>query len=290
LKEVKLFAIILAFYLATIPNVFADHYYVGGYFAVSKSTANKKVIFATNFPNTTPSVIPSYLQSVLSVAGWYSGNTPSAWLYQSDIELAKNGSVIFFPQAYYQGGTTPHFSPVLVGTVSSVMFYGEIVVQTGGNIFFKAFVYNTQSQWNSNTPTIYTYSYLTGDNGLLYGTETIPYTNLVCKYLQCGVESAQLISSSQWRVFQKDFAYYGGDLNWHYVPAKSVEGTSSYITWYISGSYLYYFRVGGLDFTGVTVEIPSSDNMKWKWNGTTIGNDFSLWTTSGTVSPYPTGA
>lgn len=192
MKEIKLFAIFLTFYLVNLPNAFA-HYYVGGYFSVSASTTSK-VIFATNFPNTNPGVIPSngYLMSVISAAGGQA-TTPTAWTHQSPVALLPDGSVHFVPQAWWR--TDIYFyMDVTVGTVNSVMFYCEIRVQPGGNVFFKAFVYNTQDQWNKNNPTIYTYSYNTGVSNLLYGKAMSPY-GILCKFLQCGVEAPVLINS-----------------------------------------------------------------------------------------------
>jgi len=103
--------------------------------------------------------------------------------------------------------------------------------------------------------------------------------------LQFGVESqSAIVNSVNWKVYQFDIAYYGSDGQWHYVPAKSIEGSASLITYNDTQPY----GVGGYDYTGVNAE-KSNDNVNWKYTGSTIGNDVSLWTGSGIVYPRPTG-
>lgn len=278
----NLSAIFLALFLVTIPYAFAQTDYVGGYLSTGKSSTSK-VIFATNFPNTDPSVIPTnnVLQSVISVAGGQN-NAPSGMIYQGSIELYHDGSVQYWPQ-WHLGDSWNNGGPWTVGTVNSICFYSEIIIG-GGQVTFKAFVYNTMYQYDHNTPTIYQWSLSVSDTQLLYGTEIWMFKNQY--FFQSGVECKPPgINSPNWTVYQFCWSYYDGS-SWRYTQAYSVEGSLAVITHYQGTTW----KVGGADFTGVNLLTPiTPDNMKWKYTGTSIGSGVKLWPTGGTVTPYPTG-
>lgn len=292
----KLFAVSLAmfFVFGALPtHAVTPQEYVGAYFTNQQATATKAFL-ENDFSGTNPSIIPStsWLGSVLSIAG-QSSSSPCPCLYQTGFQLYPNNTVQATSQFYGAQSNNPPLGCIYcawiknVGTVSAFDYDGEINYKSSCScIQSSAYVYSTLTQVENNSPNIYRFSGIyTGDvtNPFYYGitTNTSCYAEPMQRY-QAGLESPN-IGSGAWYVNQRVAEVYAS--GWLYQPANSDEGNLSYITCYNGQSYV----VGGAQMTGVNVNSANlgTDSPSWKYTGTTIGQDKSLWTGSGGTTPYP---
>ena len=278
------------FATTVVSPVVALNPYAGGNFTNSEASATKGY-FSTDFAGTTASSIPSghSLLTVLSVAG-ETTSSPCPCGYQSAYVLFPNGTVDYAPQYW---GTSGLVSLVdrHVGTVSSISFGGLIRYDSStSSMKFTGFVYNTHTQIDQNTPTIYNIlSANTGDTNFYYGTTTSQGVTL--KTFQFAVESQVNITSSMWNVDQGTLEVYTS--SWGYQPGSSLEGgssTSAYalVCGFLCLSYTVYYW-GGETFKGVNLATspPTADAPSWAYTGTSIGTGTSLWTGTGSYTPYP---
>ncbi|MBO8183539.1 MAG: hypothetical protein H0Z28_12260 [Archaeoglobus sp.] len=249
--------------------------YMAGYFSGS-ATTTYQVIFDVNFAGTDSSQIPSnkWLGAVLSVAGG-SGLTPSGWIYQNGVILYSDNDVNWAPQAWY-GSSRIYYQNVPIGDGNYVAFY-ERIDKEPGEIKYRAYVYRDPLQYDRDIPTIYSWDHPTNDNNFIVGTQY--HNGKWFKHLQFGVEGNSIISETQWKELNEHIAYYNG-YSWRYLPAYVTYGSVAYITWIGDNPY----KVGGQTYTGVNLDYSSSDRVKWKYTGSTIRNEVTLWSGNGYVS------
>jgi hypothetical protein len=280
---ISIYCLVLLFVVPSF--AYASQAYVGGYFTNGYTLPANKVIAAVSFPNTNSSVIQSnnFLSGVLSVAGGSSSNTPTGYVFQSLVALYNNGGVVWAPQVWALNNSGPLFiNQMNVGSNTYVGFYGRMDV-SGSNIVYKLYVYSDFSSIEHDAPLIYTCSSSSYTSStFLVGSPTV-YINGVpftMKYFQIGVESPTPIQQSSWRVLITKAGYYNG--GWTFLPAKSCLGSNSYIS-YNSSSILL---VGGSDYSGANIDTSNTynDSVMWKWSGSTISSDVSIWTGGGYVS------
>lgn len=267
--------------------------YVGGYFRSGKLTT-QKVIMGANFPVLFLDVIPqgAWIGPVLSVAG---GNPEtSGYVYQAPLWVVRNGSIEWWPQIWY-GAEMRWRNQLIIGGYNYIAYYVEILGINGGVADFKVFVYSTWTRYQYNLPIVYTMTaeINTRDTVFLVGNEDITIwiiwpvwsTTHRMNYFQFGVEASTHINGvDKWDIQNFHNAYYDAAIGqWRYLPGYSIRGSRAYIT-YIGNSV---FAVGGEDYTGVDKYLTSDDAVRWRYTGTTIGNDVVLWTSSGTITPRP---
>ena len=269
----------------------SDHYYIGGYFVHNDVITATRAIMAANIISLNPSNIPSgdTFQMVLSVAGGNDG-TPSGCVYQNPIEVLHDGTVIVVPQVW--NGSTLLFYRIANTNVSTdaIAWYVEIRVPGNGIASMWLYTYATWIEYEYNAPEKWHHDFsLTGTNcrndKLLVGVEK--HGDYYVKFLQFGIEASSHVGSSnnEWEVQTYSIAYYSSG-EWHYLPAKSVLSSTSVITYTKSGTPII---VGGLDYTGVNIDEDrsSADYVFWKYTGFTLPANSTLWSGSGTITPYP---
>ena len=283
----KFFVICVAiFFLVGIPlhaNATSNEF-VGGYFNNSAATATSAIL-ATSFTGTSLSSIPSgsWLASSVNIVGTVTyGSCPC--FYQTGYIIDNTGNVAVTAQYWGTSGSLYSSQINNVGTTSSQALYGEIrAFQSSTTIQSQAFVYNTVSQIQSNSPTVYGFSYVyTGDTQFYYGlSPTTCGVNL--QYYQVGTESPS-IGAGTWYVNQWSAEVYTG--SWQYQSAQSTEGNHDYYAC-TNGNTLH--DIGGLAMTGVNINSATSgvDSPDWEYTGSTIGNGVSLWSSSGGNTPLP---
>jgi len=277
--------------LSIIPIVHAEHYYIGGYFVHNGVITATRAIMAANIISLNPSNIPpgDTFQMVLSVAGGDNG-TPSGCVYQNSIEVLHNGTVIIVPQVW--NGTMLLFLKRVNTHVSTdaITWYVEIRVPGNGTASMWLYTYATWIEYEYNAPEIRHYDFsLVGtscrNDKLLVGIEK--HGNYYVKFMQFGIEASSYVGSSdnQWEVQTYSIAYYSGG-EWHYLPAKSVLSSTSAITYTKSGTLII---VGGLDYNGVNIDktFTHDDDVFWHYTGATLPSNTTLWSGSGSITPYP---
>ncbi|QQG48012.1 MAG: hypothetical protein HY247_04355 [archaeon] len=255
--------------------------YTAGYFTPSQSTATK-VFIGTDFSGTNPSVIPTWILSIASVAGTSSsGQCPCT--YQQSYNLYPTGQVSILVETFPWMQNPTRVEIANVGTTSSFALEGLVKYDSSiGKVKFVNFVYNTHTQFDNNAPTIYNpLSSATGDTNFYVGTTTV--NGKTVERFQFGVESPTNITSSSWHVDQNSLESYSGT-TWSYVAASSIEGNRDIITFLGSAAAV----VGGRAMLGVNLNtgLSSTDSPSWEYTGTSIGDGTSLWTGSGSPVPY----
>jgi len=278
----KHFLIALAIIAITssVPVVLsANQYYMGAYFDGTADTTNI-VIFNCNYQDTDPNDIPAggNLIGVLSVNGG-DDTTPGKYNYQNPFFLYQNGSVFFIPQ-YWKIDVMQNHTQCYAGDHDYIYFYGRTNFKTATNkIEYKAYIYPNEWSVDHDTPVIKTWSHSAPaeDDNFIVGDQE--YQNQHFYSCQVGVE-AKLFIGEAVKLRCSQFGYKDG-ANWKYMPARSRQGYTSFITY--NGTH--YGTVGGITYLGMNIDSSSTSNdiVTWEWNGTTLGNDVSLWSGSGNV-------
>lgn len=289
-----IFAMLLTFCMTISAANAALQPYVGGYFKGNK-LATGRVIMGANFPILFPDIIPSghYIGPVLSVAG--GRPAVSGYLYQSFLAAKRDGSITWNPQIWYGTHTTMEWGVSIgAGRYDYIAWYGEIYGISDGVANFKLFYYTTYTDWRNKSPVIKTATagINTYDTTFYVGNEVITFKgiNYRFNYFQFGVEAdIEIGQVDKWDIQTYENAYYDSATNqWKYLPGYSIEGSKSNVTyWYNATGWLYIIKVGGRDYTNVNKYLTSADVVRWRYTGTTIGNEVMLWSSSGVTTPYP---
>ncbi len=275
----------------TIAYADNDHYYIGGYFVHNDVITATRAIMAANIISLNPSDIPpgNTFQMVLSVAGGNDG-APSGCVYQNSIEVLHNGTVIVVPQVW--NGSTLLSYRITNTNVSTdaIAWYVEIRVPGNGIASMWLYTYATWIEYEYNAPEKCHQDFsLAGTNcrndKLLVGVEK--HGDYYVKFLQFGIEASSHVGSSnnEWEVQTYSIAYYSSG-EWHYLPAKSVLSSTSAITYTKSGALII---VGGLDYNSVNIDraFTYNDDVFWHYTGDTLPSNTTLWSGSGSMTPYP---
>ena len=293
-NEVRVFTVVAMVGLLVLSItliVHAEHYYIGGYFVHNGIVATTRVIMAANIESLNPSSIPpgNAFDMVLSVAGGRDG-APNGCVYQNSIEVFHNGTVDAVPQVWY--GSTMYFLKAVNTNVSTnaIAWYLEIQLPGNGTVVMHLYTYATWLEYEYNAPEKWEHSfYLLGipcrnNNELLVGVEK--HGDYYVKFLQFGIEATSIVGDidNQWEVQTYSIAYYSNG-KWYYLPAKSVLGSVAAIT-YIGSSV---YGVGTLNYNGVNIDraFTYNDDVFWHYTGVTLPSNTTLWSGSGSITPYP---
>ncbi len=173
-------AVILLVFIATslvVPQtVLANQAYLGGYFDGTPVQTNKAMV-SVDFMGTDASQIPSndWLGAVISAAG-ANGTTITGWIYQNGISLYRNNTVWWAPQSWYLGSKEWPCDLISVGSNSTVAFYLKIE-QTSTQTRYKIYIYPTDAAYDSDRPTVYTYTNTTTTSENLLVGKQLHYSN-----------------------------------------------------------------------------------------------------------------
>jgi len=278
MKGATVLLLLVAFLLVGVLPVHANPY-VGSYLSNSQSTSTSN-FFGTSFTSTSASVIPSgdWIASEMGNAGTATtGSCPC--FYQLGYIIDDTGNVAVTAQYWGPSGSLYSSQTNNVGSASSITLEGITEYVSGSGIQSKAFVYNTLTQYNNNSPNSYTFTaQSTGDTQFYYGTSTGCSSTLLG--YQVGVESPTTVSSSSWYVWQNTMEVY--TTSWIYQAGSSIEGNNSFFQC-ISGSA---HDIGGAQMSGVSAVYTAANTVEWQYSGTTEGNNVALWSGSGGSTPY----
>jgi hypothetical protein len=251
---------------------------LGGYLA--SSAVASRAHLAIGFSVANPSLFPTgaWLGGVVSAAGGTAGGgVPNEWIYQNGVQLKKDNSVAWAPQAYTQGDDW-YGAWRTVGNGAYVAFHVRMDVVGDTKVIYKCYVYPTIQSYMYDSPIIYvTQQPVSLISGFRVGKSLVD--GFYFKFFQFGVESNQEITSTPWRVTNKKPCYFANS-NWRYCPGYTVLGEVAYITY---GSD-WKMRVGGETYHGVSPTFVSTDFVEWGYTGTTVADDVQIWSGSGIVS------
>jgi len=269
------------------PNCYGGIYFSN--YATIYQTQN--VIMGYNFPYSwSPSGWGSqWVAGVMSVAGYYSGTTPSSFWYQNGAGLGNNGAVSWSPQLKkWSTGQSWYYGSQVIGTVSAVSYYMRIN-RIGVNDFqFKAYVYSTFTQFEHDAPSIYTWNLphdtVFNDGGFLVGCQWDPYNVRFYRHLQFGWESSMQVPVNSAWYFQNFGMGYKSGSSWKYQPGATTNWFYSDILWYVDGGNLHGIRVG-LDYME-TVRFIGGSTDSSMYHGHSADNSFddfgiTVWSSSG---------
>ncbi|MEM2935621.1 MAG: hypothetical protein QW231_00390 [Candidatus Bathyarchaeia archaeon] len=242
-----------------------------------------RVIMGASFPVLFLDIIPlgPWIGPVLSVAG----GTPavSGYVYQAGLAAMRDGNVYWAPQIWY--GSTLYWYPSQTRNVGRYDYFAYFVeINEPMAPEFKVFIYKTSTNYTSNKYIVhYEYGSSAADVVFLVGNEVLYGRRL--NYFQFGVEASTHIGQvDKWDIRNYDMAYYGSPTGqWKYLPGYSIQGSAAIITFI----YPNFYVVGGEDYTNVNKHLTADDDVRWRYTGTTIGNDVVLWSSSGVRIPRP---
>lgn len=291
MKAVQILVLSLAalFFVVSATPVHAQNEFVGAYFANSTSYTATSAILGYSYTGTNPSSIPSgsWLGGGENIVGTTGGGGLGycPCFYQAGTATDNSGNVAYVIQFWGINGLIQGFQVNNVGTTSSPEFFTEIRANTVGSTTYiqaQGFAYNTNTQVQNNAPNIYTSSNVyTGDSQFYYGAKTACGTTI--EQYQAGIESPN-IGSGTWNINEFSGEVYANSY-WAYGPGASTEGNVDY---YLCNNGSLYV-IGGAAMTGVNINnaLSGTDDDDWIYTGTTIGNGVSLWSTSGSFTPFP---